>query len=237
MLLERIPPQNLAAEQSVLGSMLIDKSAIVKVADLLRPDSFYRDAHRFIFESIIELFDRSEPVDLVTVSEALRKNGRLDAVGGAIYVTDLLNSVPTSANVEYYAKIVEEKAILRRLIDAGTNVVQEAFNEPDNIEVILDKAERSIFDIAIKRNREGFKRIDSVLKNVLDHIDSIYGRKEHLTGVSSGFPDLDNLTAGFQNSNLIILAPGFLAIGQFLKFPEPGFQSCNRVPASVGYSR
>lgn len=203
---DRIPPQNLAAEQSVLGSMLIDKNAIVRAIEILHPDSFYRDAHRYIFEAILELFDKGEAIDLVTVTENLRKNGKLDAVGGPIYISDLINSVPTAANVEYYANIVEEKATLRRLIDAGTKIVQDAFAEPDDVSIILDNAEKTIFGIALKRVREGFLKVDSVLKSVLDKIDRLYGKKEKLTGVPSGFADLDNLTAGFQNADLIIVA-------------------------------
>lgn len=203
---ERIPPQNLAAEQSVIGSLLIDKNAIVKAIEILRPDSFYRDAHRFIFEAILELFDRGEPVDLVTVTEVLRKTGKLDAVGGSVYVADLINSVPTAANLEHYAKIVEEKATLRRLIDAGTRIVANSFEAVENVDQILDRAEKSIFEIALKRSREGFHRLDEVLKSVLDRIDRLYGKKENITGIPTGFADLDNLTAGFQNSDLIIVA-------------------------------
>lgn len=203
---ERIPPQNLAAEQSVIGSLLIDKNAIVKAVEILRPDSFYRDAHRFIFEAILELFDRNEPVDLVTVTEVLRKAGKLDAVGGSVYVADLINSVPTAANLEHYARIVEEKATLRRLIDAGTRIVGSSFDAVENVDQILDRAEKSIFEIALKRSREGFHRLDEVLKSVLDRIDRLYGKKENITGIPTGFADLDNLTAGFQNSDLIILA-------------------------------
>lgn len=203
---ERVPPQNLAAEQSAIGSMLLDKNAVIRAIEILHPDSFYRDAHRFIYEAILELFDRGEPVDLVTLTEALRRSGKLDAVGGAVYITDLLNSVPTSANIEYYAKIVEEKATLRRLISTGTDIVAKAFNEPEDVGQVLDQAEKAIFDIALKRVREGFHKIDSVIKNVLDKIDSIYGKKETITGAPSGFPDLDQLTAGFQNSELIIIA-------------------------------
>lgn len=203
---ERVPPQNLAAEQSAIGSMLLDKNAVIRAIEILHPDSFYRDAHRFIYEAILELFDRGEPVDLVTLTEALRRSGKLDAVGGAVYITDLLNSVPTSANIEYYAKIVEEKATLRRLITTGTDIVAKAFNEPEDVGQVLDQAEKAIFDIALKRVREGFHKIDSVIKTVLDKIDSIYGKKETITGMPSGFPDLDQLTAGFQNSELIIIA-------------------------------
>jgi replicative DNA helicase len=203
---ERIPPQNLVAEQSVIGSLLIDKNAMVRAIEILRPDSFYRDAHRFIFEAILELFDRGEPVDLVTTTETLRKAGKLEAVGGSVYVADLINSVPTAANLEYYAKIVEEKATLRRLIDAGTRIVSSSFEAVENVDQILDRAEKSIFEIALKRTREGFHRLDEVLKSVLDKIDRLYGKKENLTGIPTGFTDLDNLTAGFQNSDLIIVA-------------------------------
>ncbi len=203
---DKIPPQNLAAEQSVVGSMLLDKNAVIKVIETLHPDSFYRDAHRYIYEAVLDLFDRGEPVDLVTVTEALRKNGKLEAAGGAVYITDLLNSVPTAANVEHYAKIVEEKAVLRRLIEAGTRIVSDGFSEPEDVDQILDHAEKAIFDIALKRVREGFHRIDSVIKRVLDKIDSLYGKKEAITGTPTGFPDLDQLTAGFQNSDLIIIA-------------------------------
>lgn len=203
---ERIPPQNLAAEQSVIGSILMDKNAIAKVVEHLSPDSFYRDAHRFIYEAIIDLFDRGEPIDLVTVTEVLRKNGKLDAVGGSVYVADLINSVPTAANVDHYAKIVAEKAILRRLIEAGTKIVGEAFANQEDVDQVLDSAEREIFDIALKRVREGFHRIDDVIKRVLDKIDSLYGKENSITGTPTGFPDLDKITAGFQNSDLIIIA-------------------------------
>jgi replicative DNA helicase len=203
---EKLPPQNLSAEQSVLGAMLIDKNATVKVIEILTPESFYRDAHRYIYESIQRLFELGEPVDSVTVSELLRKNGKLDAVGGSVYIADLINSVPTSANVEHYAKIVEEKAILRKLIETGTNIVSEAFDEPDNVDEVLDNAEKNIFEIAMKRAREGFFKLDTVLKKVLDRIDSLYDKKEHITGVPTGYQDLDNITAGFQNADLIIIA-------------------------------
>ncbi|MBI5399678.1 replicative DNA helicase [Candidatus Saganbacteria bacterium] len=203
---ERIPPQDLIAEQSVIGSVLLDKNAIARVVELIQPDSFYRDAHRFIYESILELFDRGEPVDLVTVTNGLRKNNKLDAVGGSIYVADLINSVPTAANVEYYAKIVEEKAILRRLIDAGTQIVANAFQATEAVDQVLDQAEKSVFDIALNRVRQGFYKIDSVIKGVLDKIDSLYDKKESLTGAPTGYPDLDKITGGFQNADLIIIA-------------------------------
>ncbi len=203
---EKIPPQNLVAEQSVLGSILIDKNAILRVVEILSPDSFYRDAHRFIYEAMLKLFELGEPVDSITVSEILRNDGKLDAVGGSVYIADLINSVPTSANSDHYARIVEEKAILRRLIDAGTKIVRDAFEDPDDVDSILDSAEKNIFNIALKRIKEGFYKIDSVVKKVLEKIDKLYEKHETLTGIPSGFQDLDNLTAGFQSADLIIIA-------------------------------
>ncbi len=203
---EKLPPQNLSAEQSVLGAMLIDKGAAVRAIEMLHPDSFYRDAHRYIFEAITKLFDRDEPIDSITVTEALRSDGKLDAVGGSVYIADLINGVPTAANVEFYARIVEEKAMLRRLIEAGTRIVSRAFDEPEDIGGVLDAAEKDIFEIALKRVRSGFLGIGDVLKTVLNKIDSMYGKKDQITGIPSGFPDLDAYTAGFQNSDLIIVA-------------------------------
>lgn len=203
---ERIPPQDLNAEQSIIGSMLIDKNAITRAMEILSPESFYRDAHRFIYESILELSESNEPVDIVTVTDHLRNSGKLNAVGGSVYISDLLGSVPSAANAEYYAKIVEEKSVLRRLIDAGTNIISQAFENPKGVDLVLDEAEKNIFDIALKRIRQGFFKIDHVLKTVLDRIDSLYGKKESITGIPTGFPDLDKLTAGLQNSELIIIA-------------------------------
>lgn len=190
----------------MLGSMLLDKNAVFRAAESLTPDSFYRDAHRYIFEAILILFDKGEPVDLVTVTETLRKSGKLDAVGGSIYIADLINSVPTAANIDHYSKIVEEKYILRRLIESGTNMVADAFSDPHHIDDVLDNAEKMIFDIAMRHSREGFHKIDAVIKNVLDKIDSLYGKNQSITGVPTGYADLDNMTAGFQNSELIIIA-------------------------------
>jgi replicative DNA helicase len=203
---ERIPPQNISAEQAVLGSLLIDRNAVVTAIGHLSADDFYRDAHRFIYEAILDLFERGEPIDFVTLTELLRKNGKLEQVGGATYITDLLNSVATAANVEYHCKIVEEKSILRRIIDAGTKMVSDGFSDQENVDIVLDQAEKQIFNIALKRVREGFSKIDSVLKKVLDKIDKLYSKKDSITGTPSGYPDLDNMTAGFQNSELIIIA-------------------------------
>ncbi|MEA3494142.1 MAG: replicative DNA helicase [Candidatus Margulisiibacteriota bacterium] len=203
---ERIPPQDLIAEQSVIGSMLLDKNAIVKVVEKVQPDSFYRDAHRVIYEAILNLFDKGEPIDLITLTNALRRAGRLDDVGGSVYIADLLNSVPTSANVDYYANIVSEKAILRKLIEAGTKIVADAFERKDDVNQVLDDAEKSVFEIALNRVSQGFYKIDSVIKKVLDKLDTLYEKKEGITGMPTGFPDLDAMTGGLQNADLIIIA-------------------------------
>lgn len=203
---ERVPPQDLHAEQSVIGAMLIDKNACSRAMEVLSSDSFYRDAHKFIYEAIIALTEKNEPVDIVTVTSELRNSGKLDAVGGSVYISDLLGSVPTSANVEYYAKIVDEKAVLRRLIEAGSQIITDAFESQKDVDFVLDNAEKNIFDIALKRVRQGFHKIDNVLKNVLDRIDTLYGKKDSITGIPTGFPDLDKITAGFQNAEMIIIA-------------------------------
>jgi len=203
---EKIPPQSLSAEQSAIGAMLIDKDAALRAVETLKPDSFYRDAHKYIFEAIVSIAEKGEPIDIITVSEKLRADGKLDAVGGSLYISDLINSVPTAANFNHYAKIVEEKAILRRLIDAGTKIVEEAFGEPDSIDLILDNAEKMIFGVAMKRGGKSFHKIDDILKSVLDRIDKLYNKKESLTGIPTGFLDLDRLTGGFQRGELIIVA-------------------------------
>ncbi len=202
----RLPPQNLNAEQSVLGAMLLDKNAIMKAVEILVPDSFYRDAHRVIFEAILSLFEKSEPVDIVTVTNELVKAGKIEHAGGSVYISDLLNSVPTAANIEYYARIVEEKSVLRRLINAGTQIVKESYNDETDVDGVLDEAERTIFDIALNRIKQDFHKVDKVLKTVLDRIDKLYGNKDAITGMPSGFVDIDKMTAGFQNSELIVLA-------------------------------
>lgn len=203
---ERIPPQNLEAEQSILGSLLIDKNAIPRVIDIIRAESFYREAHSFIYQAILRLFEKNEPIDLVTVTEELRLQGKLEAVGGSIYVADLMNAVPTSANVEHYAKIAEEKAILRDLILAGNEILSRSYQCEEEVSDVLNAAEQLIFNIAQKRTKHGFLKIKDVLKEALDRIDKLYAKKEGITGLPTGFIDLDYLTTGLQNSDLIIVA-------------------------------
>ncbi len=203
---EKIPPQNLSAEQAVLGSVLIDPEALAKVIEILHAESFYREAHRHIYTAICELFQSSEPIDLVTVSDWLRKHNLLEAVGGATYLSDLVEATPTSAHVHHHAILVEEKATLRQLIHAGSEIVETAFDEENNVSDILDDAEKRILDIAQNRLKQAFTPVKDILMPVMKSIESIYENKGQLLGVSSGFSDLDSLTSGFQKADLIILA-------------------------------
>ncbi|MBS4022058.1 MAG: replicative DNA helicase [Dethiobacter sp.] len=203
---ERIPPQNLEAEQSVLGSMLIDKDGIIAAAEHLRPTDFYRDGHQKIYQSMMALTDKGEPVDLVTLVEDLRSRGSLEAIGGLAYLTTLANLVPTAANVSHYARIVREKAVLRSLINASARIAAKAFSPTDNVDEVIDEAEQIIFEVANRTNQQGFSNIKDVLKGTFERIDKLWNNKGGVTGVPTGFPDFDNITSGFQNSDLIIIA-------------------------------
>jgi len=202
----KLPPQNLEAEQSVLGGILIENEAINRVMEILDPDDFYRDAHRKIFNALINLSERDEPADLITLTNELRKIDQLDSIGGASYVASLIDSVPTAANIEYYAKIVKEKSILRKLIQTSTEIVTQSYEDRGDIEVFLDEAERAIFDISEKRVRPSFFSIRDVVKESFKTIERLFQKKELVTGVPSGFKELDRMTAGFQPSDLIIIA-------------------------------
>ena len=206
VMLDKVPPQNLEAEQSVLGSMLLDKEAIIRAQELLRPEDFYQDVHRVIFTSISDLFNRGDAVDLVTLAEDLARRSSLDAVGGASYLTTLANVVPTAANIEHYAHIVEEKATLRALINASSHILAKGYQPDQEIAAILDEAERSIFDISQRRQSRGYLLLREVLDKALDHIEYLYAHKGEVTGVPTGFKDLDDLTSGLQPSDLFILA-------------------------------
>lgn len=204
--LERIPPQNIEAEQSVLGSMLIDKDAIITAAEYLRATDFYRDGHQKIFSAMTALSERGEPVDLVTLVEKLGRHNQLESIGGMSYLTTLANIVPTAANVAYYARIVRDKAVLRSMINAATRIVTRSFEAVDNVDEILDEAEKAIFEVSQRSNPQGFSSMKDILKGAFERIDKLWGNKGGVTGVPTGFPDLDNITSGFQNSDLIIIA-------------------------------
>lgn len=203
---ERIPPQNIEAEQSLLGSVLIDPEAISRILEGIELDDFYREAHRQIFAAVLGLYQRNEPADLVTVTNALRTGGQLEAVGGAAYVAELADRVPTTANVAYYAKIVHEKAVLRRLIEGATAIVQRAYNGGEQVDAALDQAEQIIFDIAQKKIRQSFFSLKEIVKHSFKTIEELYEKKQSITGVPTGFGDLDRLTSGLQAADLVVVA-------------------------------
>lgn len=202
----KLPPQNIEAEQSVLGGVLIENQALDKVLEIVTPEDFYRDAHRKIFEALMNLSERDEPADLITLTNELKKRDGLDAVGGASYIASLIDMVPTAANIEYYARIVKEKALLRRLIGTATQIVTESYEDRGDVEAFLDEAERAIFEITENKIRPSFYPIREVVKESFRTIERLYEKKEYVTGIPSGFRELDRLTAGFQPSDLIIVA-------------------------------
>ncbi len=202
----KLPPQNVEAEQSVLGGILIENAAIHKVLEILKPDDFYRGSHQRIFDAMIDLFEKDEPADLITLTNALRKKEQLDSIGGAAYIASLMDSIPTAANIEYYARIVKEKAILRKLIETSTEIITQSYEDREDVEELLDEAERSIFEISENRVRPSFYHIKKIVKDSFEIFQRLYEKKELVTGVPSGFKDLDQMTAGFQPSDLIIVA-------------------------------
>jgi len=206
-ILERIPPQNIEAEMAVLGCMLIEEDAIARSIEQLVAADFYKESHKIIFSGIIELYDTRKAVDLITLVEKVKSDGKLEAVGGAGYLAGLTNVVPTAANIEHYARIVKEKNILRLLISHATQIVTEAYETEDNVTAVLDRAERVIFEIADQRvGQGGFLSLKELVKDSMEVIDHLHQNKKHVTGVPTGFTDFDLLTAGLQPSDLIIIA-------------------------------
>ena len=203
---ERVPPHNVEAEESVLGSMLLSKDAIAEVLELLREDDFYRPAHRTVFRSVLELYGHGDAVDAVTVQEELRRNGALADIGGAPFLHTLVASVPTAANAGYYARIVKEAGVLRRLIDVGTQIVQLGFETPQDTERAVDIAESLVYQVAQGRVTEDYHSLRDVLTGTLEAIERLHEDHREITGVPTGFPDLDRLTSGLQPANLVIVA-------------------------------
>jgi replicative DNA helicase len=202
---ERVPPQNLEAEQSVLGAMLIDRDAVVTVSNLLGPEDFYADKHQQLYTAVIAIFNRGEPVDLITVQDELRKRGHLDEVGGLTYLTTLINMVPSTANVQQYAMIVERKATLRRLQTVARKIVDECYSTEDMDATLVD-AEKSIFSVTQRRSAKGYIHIKDALVTAYGHLEFLYSSKGTTTGVTSGFRDLDQMTSGFQPSDMVVVA-------------------------------
>ncbi len=204
--IDRVPPQNLDAEQSTLGSMMIERSALEKGLEILRAEDFYRPAHQEVFDALSSLAERDEPADLITLQEELRKRGKLDDCGGTEYLMALVDSVPATANVEHYAKIVEHKSILRRLIAAGAQIIALAQDEDEEIDTITDKAERLIFDVGQRRLGEYFQPITPLVMQTWEWIERRYHDKGEASGVPTGFSNLDHMTSGLQPSDFIIIA-------------------------------
>ncbi len=206
MLIERVPPQNLEAEQAVLGAMLIEKEAIARVTELLKGGDFYREAHRLIFEAMLDLYNRNEAVDMITVIELLKREDHLERVGGIAYVTSLANSVPTAANVHYHAKIVEEKALLRQLIQTSTQIAALGYEGSEEVSQIVDQAEKMILEVSNRRIGGDFTPIKSIVLDAFGKIEQLYESRGGITGLATGFKDLDRLTSGLQKSDLILVA-------------------------------
>jgi replicative DNA helicase len=203
---ERVPPHNIEAEESVLGSMLLSKDAIAEVLELLREEDFYRPAHRTVFRSILDLYSHGGAVDAITVAEELRRSGALADIGGAPFLHTLVASVPTAANAGYYARIVKEAGVLRRLIDAGTQIVQLGFETPQDTEAAVDQAESLVYQVAQGRVTEDYHSLRDVLTTTLEAIERLHEDHREITGVPTGFADLDRLTSGLQPANLVIVA-------------------------------
>jgi replicative DNA helicase len=204
--IRKVPPQNLEAERAVLGAIMMDNETVYTVMEILEPSAFYQPSHRLIFSTMLDLSERGEPIDIVTLVDRLRSTGSLDKAGGPDYIPTLADEVPTSAGVANYAKIVKEKATLRNLIETSTEIVQDCFDAPGDVDQLLDEAERRIFAISEERIRSGFLSMKEIVKSSFKTIESLYEKKEHITGVPTGFADIDELTSGFQSSDLIIIA-------------------------------
>lgn len=203
---DRIPPHSIEAEQSVLGSIFLDPETVVNVLEYLETSDFYRKNHQIIFDAILQLNNRNEAIDVVTIANELDTKNQLENAGGMEYLVELAVAVPTSANVEYYAKIVEEKSILRNLIRSATEIVRKGYEEGDELAVMLDSAEQNILQVSERRNRSGFIRISDVVSASLQNIESLAQQSDDVTGVPTGYIALDKMTAGLQKEELIILA-------------------------------
>lgn len=202
----RVPPQNIEAEQAVLCAMLIDKEAIARVTEILNGDDFYREAHRVIFNAMTELYGKNEAVDLITVTDALKRDSKLEDVGGIAYITALANAVPTAANVKYHADIVAEKSALRQLVRVSTEIAAMGYDADEEVNVLIDKAESRILEISNRKRKSDFTPIGDVLMESVQGIEKLLNNKGGLTGLPTGFVDLDKLTSGLHPSDFIILA-------------------------------
>ncbi|AYA78329.1 replicative DNA helicase [Bacillus sp. Y1] len=202
---DRLPPQNIEAEQAVLGAIFLEPSSLTMASEILIPDDFYRAAHQKIFQMMLQLSDKGKAVDLITVTEELSAAKLLEDTGGVSYLSELAGSVPTAANIEYYAKIVEEKSLLRRLIRTATTIATDGYTREDEVEVLLGEAEKSILEVSGRKNAGAFHNIKDVLVRTYDNIEVMNNRVGEVTGLATGFSELDRMTAGFQRNDLIIV--------------------------------
>ncbi|OGZ95477.1 MAG: replicative DNA helicase [Candidatus Sungbacteria bacterium RIFCSPHIGHO2_01_FULL_50_25] len=202
----RMPPQNIEAEMSVLGSLMLDKDSIFKVADFLTPKDFYKPIHADIYETMSDLMQRREPIDIVSVTNRLKEQGGLDGVGGSSYLASLVNTVPTASHVAHYASIVKKKRLLRDLIDASQHIIELGYRETDDVDTIIDEAEQRIFAVARGTIKQEFQAVHTALAEAWDRIERLHKDDGMLHGIPTGFPDLDNYLAGLQRSDLIVLA-------------------------------
>ena len=204
--LQRIPPHDEEAEQAVIGSMLTDKDAVAAAIEVLKPDDFYADYNKTIYEAIMNIYAKAEPIDIITVKNELTSLEKLEAVGGLEYLASLPDKVPTTANVEKYVKIVEEKSLLRNLIKTANNLIELGYSQNEDVENIMDSAEKQIFDMMQRKSQKGYTSIKDILVDSFEELQELYNNKKHVTGVPSGFADLDDLTAGFHKSELVLIA-------------------------------
>jgi replicative DNA helicase len=205
-IIEKLPPQSIEAETAVLGSMLLDRDSISQAIETLDAAYFYKEAHKKIYSAILSLFDENKGVDIITLIEELKHSNSLDEVGGPAYITNISSSVPTTANFVHYAKIVKERALLRNLIATATKIVTSCYDTTQDIDTILDRSEQLIFDVSAKKVESRFSPLREIIKNSIETIDNLYQRKENITGLATGYRDLDIKTAGFQPSDLIVIA-------------------------------
>ena len=203
---DKLPPQARDLEEVVLGGMMLDKDAVAEIIDILKPESFYVEAHQHIFQAIHDLFGKSEPVDILTVTERLRKNGKIEEVGGPFYVTKLTNRVGSTANIEHHARIISEKYILRELIRTSNMVIKDAFEETTDVFDLLDKAEQNLFTITEQNLRRNYDKMSNLVQEAIKQLESIKDHEDGVVGVPSGFVGLDRLTSGWQRSDLVIIA-------------------------------
>lgn len=205
-MMDRVPPHNREAEQSVIGAIFLDPQALITASEILLADDFYQNAHKKIFETMLRLSDQGKAIDVVTVTEELSAKKELEDVGGLSYLLELANAVPTAANIAHYAKIVEEKALLRRLIRVATKIVEDGYTREDEVEALLSEAEKKMMEVANRKNAGDFQHVKDVLVETFDNIEQLQSRKGDVTGIPTGFRDLDHITAGFQRNDLIIVA-------------------------------